>query len=83
LDNIVHYAVAAHGLEKARAYVAGLRDFVAELGLGPRGQRIEGLDPTLLRAKFRSHFIFFRVIGDTLLVSRIMHERRDFRRHLS
>ena len=40
------------------------------------------MDPTLLRAKFGSHFIFFRIVEDAVIVSRILHERRDIRRHL-
>ncbi len=82
LDDIVRYSIRAHGVEQARTYVAGLRERMNALTQQPDGKRIEGLDPSLLRTKFRSHFIFFRVQGDAVLVSRILHERRDIRRHL-
>lgn len=82
LDDIVRYTIEAHGLEQARVYLAGLRARMLELAERPAGQRVEGLDPSLLRAKFQFHFIFFRVSADAVTVSRILNERRDFRRHL-
>jgi plasmid stabilization system protein ParE len=83
LDDIVKYTLATHGLKQAREYAGGLTAFLDELARDPRGQTVEGVEPPLLRPRYRYHFIFFRVGGGAVAISRIMHVHRDFRRYVS
>lgn len=83
LDGIVDYTVARHGHIQAQNYTGGLVSRLNDLAGDPSSCRnIDGLGPHLLQVKYRSHFIIFRIIGDVVRVSRILHERMAAARHL-
>ncbi len=83
LREVVAFSIEQFGIEQARRYTDALRLRMHALVDQPRGRRTERLKPSLLRVKQGSHFIFFKVEGDSVLIVRILHERRDFLRQLA
>ena len=83
LDDIFDYSLETFGLDKARAYSAGLAALLAQLVSGERsGRTVDDVRPGLLRYNHVSHAIFFRNREDGIFIVRILHQRRDFKRHL-
>nr|WP_237701509.1 type II toxin-antitoxin system RelE/ParE family toxin [Paracoccus sp. TRP] len=59
-----------------------LRDTCRALASGQRCGRKVGVRPGYLKCLSGSHVIFFRDLGDTLEIVRILHGAQDAERHL-
>ncbi|MCL4716695.1 MAG: type II toxin-antitoxin system RelE/ParE family toxin [Hyphomonadaceae bacterium] len=53
------------------------------VGAAPElGRACDDIRPGYRRHNVGAHVLFYRVMGDVADVVRILHQRRDFRRHL-
>lgn len=83
LEDIYDYTLRTWGQQQADAYLDGLRrhleSLVVDHGLCRRltEWRTDGFF-----ARYERHAVFFISDETTLLVVRVLHERRDFLRHL-
>lgn len=74
LDEMAVYGTAEWGEDRASAYVDRVEDEIDRLARFP-GMGIScGVD--VRRWRYERHLIFYRVVGDTLRVERILHERQ-------
>lgn len=72
------------GKAQAQAYVAQVRTGIAFVADTPNlcSDEVYGLT-TFKRRRSGHHIIFGRVVGDRLIVVRILHERMDASSHLN
>lgn len=83
LEDLAHcatYAGKASGSRKvARAFVAALREQCEKLARLPGllGRPRPELQPDLRSFAFKGYVIFFRYLGDTVEIVRILERRRD------
>jgi len=82
LEEIWDYTEGEWGLAQARRSVQELRDTCHALAsrVG-RGRPVE-IRPGYLKCLSGSHVIFFRDLGDTLEIVRMLHGAQDVERHL-
>lgn len=83
LDDIWEFTAKTWNVDQAEVYVSKMRQAIDQLVTGQKLSRsADDIGPGYRKLRVKSHFIFFRVEGDTLHVVRILHERMDFRSHL-
>jgi len=83
LDSIWKYTVENWGEARSEAYVRGINAALEMVAANPRMARDAGsVRPGLLKYYVGSHVIFFRLNDKRIVVSRILHARMDFPRHL-
>jgi toxin ParE1/3/4 len=76
LFQIVDYALNAWGAEQAERYLDGLRDCLDQLSSSPgMGRPCERLRAGYRRFEHGKHVIFYRLDGQSIFISRILHER--------
>jgi toxin ParE1/3/4 len=87
MDEIFSYisqeniSIAENMLEKIDHQIAGLADFPN------RGSVLSDEEYTLIQRGYRliiihPYLVFYRIIGDTIIIHRILHGRRDYLREL-
>lgn len=82
LEEVWDYTEREWGLTQARRYAEELRDTCRALASGERRGRKLDVRPGYLKCLSGSHVIFFRDLGDTLEIVRILHGAQDAERHL-
>ncbi|UFS65732.1 type II toxin-antitoxin system RelE/ParE family toxin [Paracoccus denitrificans] len=82
LEEICNYTEGEWGLAQARRYAEELRDTCHALASGERRGRKVDVRPGYMKCRSGSHIIFFRDLGDTLEIVRILHGAQDVERHL-
>ena len=85
LSEIWRYTVEHWSREQANKYVNGLLDACTEIAKAPEkhGFSYESVREGYRKYPYRKHIIFYKVIIDgSTFISRILHEKMDFRRHL-
>jgi toxin ParE1/3/4 len=83
LDAIWEYSVENWGKAWSQAYVRGMNVALELVAANPHMARDAGsIRPGLLKYNVGSHVIFFRLNDRAVVVSRILHSRMDFPRHL-
>lgn len=84
LDSIRRYSARTWGEERTTAYMSTLRDTLKGLLRGTATARgRDDLRPGIQMAISGRHCIFFEADESRLLVVRVLHDRMDYRRHLS
>lgn len=84
LNGISRFTLDNWGRSQLDVYLSGLLDRLDEVALNRGlGRNIAKIPQQYLRVKYRSHFIFFRVVGDEVRIIRILHQRMDAARHLN
>ena len=79
LDGIYEYSVFRFGAKQADIYASGLTQTFRKLADAPKlGKALKGFVPPLRRYRFQSHFIFFNVEPDHVLIRAVLHARRNF-----
>ncbi len=84
LDSIRRYSTRTWGLEETTKYMNALRDTLKGLVRGavvPRSR--DDLRPGIQMATSGRHCIFFEADEARVLVVRVLHDRMDYRLHLS
>lgn len=83
LEAIFDYSLETFGLKRASDYRDGLRTVFSELLEGSRaGRAVDTVRRGLRRENYESHAVFFRRDDQGIFVVRVLHQRRDFKRHL-
>ena len=85
LTSIWQYTVANWSQEQANKYVGGLLNTCSEIATAPEahGQTYEHVRAGYRKYAYGRHVIFYKVLEDgNILISRILHKRMDFDRHL-
>ena len=83
LDAIWEYSVGTWGETRSQTYVRGINAALELVAANPHMARDAGsIRPGLLKYNVGSHVVFFRLNDKHIVVSRILHSRMDFPRHL-
>ena len=83
LDAIWEYSLQNWGLAKSETYIRGVNVALELVAANPHLARDAGsIRPSLLKYHVGSHVICFRLNDKQIVVSRILHARMDFPRHL-
>lgn len=82
IEDAADYTIAQWGREQARQYVGDLRRAIERLALnGLRYPEEAEVFPGLRRMRSGHHFIFYLIDDERVDVVRVLHERRDVKRH--
>ena len=79
--DILSYTLTTWGESQLAKYRASINDALNVILHNPSAGR-PSVKPTLKVLSVEHHRIFYRTIGDTIYVVRILHERRDTSRGL-
>jgi toxin ParE1/3/4 len=83
LDTIWEYSVQNWGETRSETYVRGIHAALELVAVNPHMARdASSIRPGLPKYYVGSHVIFFRLNDKRIVVSRILHSRMDFPRHL-
>ncbi len=85
LANIWRYTVDAWSREQADKYVRGILEACTDISNAPAflGRTYDHVRSGYRKYPFGKHIIFYQIqTSGMVLVSRILHERMDFDRHL-
>jgi len=82
LNKIWDYTETAWSLAQARKYITEIRDVCRALAGGQKRGRTTSVRPGYLKYPCGSHVIYFRDLGDTLEIVRILHRAQDAERNL-
>ncbi len=82
LKEIILYTARQFGEEQAEEYYWGLCTCLDLLADSPgAGQQPLEPAPPLRAHHHRHHVIFYEVLGDHILIVRVLHEKMDIRQH--
>jgi toxin ParE1/3/4 len=82
LRTIGEYTLRTWGLAQAEAYVLSIKECCQLLAERPRlGRACDLISPGLRRMEHAEHIIFYRVLENTIIVSRILHRSMLPERH--
>ncbi len=83
LEGIWLYTVETWSLAQAEQYIRQLTDGFEALAQGTRpGQNAGAVREGYRRLSVGSHVIFYRETDTLIEIVRVLHQRRDFSRHL-
>jgi len=83
LRSIRDYTLETWGSQQEEVYLNGLWSRLEQVLEAPDRWRLrEDLFPGCRIAAYEKHVILFQVVGDVLIVVRILHAAMDFRRQL-
>jgi toxin ParE1/3/4 len=83
LNGIWDYTEAEWSLAQARKYTTEIRDVCRALAQGQKRGRATSVRLGYLKYLCGSHVIYFRDLGDTLEIVRILHRAQDAERNLN
>jgi len=74
LKAIAEYTIRTWGLEQAERYLLSIRDCCHLLAERPAlGRACDSISQGLRRIEHAEHIIFYRVLADGVIVSRVLH----------
>lgn len=82
LNKIWDYTETAWSLTQARKYTTEIRDVCRALAAGQKRGRATSARAGYLKYPCGSHVIYFRDLGDTLEIVRVLHRAQDAERNL-
>ena len=82
LDEIWLYTYETWSFEQAEFYIDGLLDCLDSLAEHPEAGQVDYLRQGYRRYSYRKHYIFYKVIRDSIEIIRVLHQSRDIKRHL-
>lgn len=83
LVEIGRYTLREWGEAQCRSYLTQLDDRLRLLAAAPTsGRSCDDIKPGYWRYREGRHVVFYRLVGDTIEVVRILHERMLPKRHL-
>ena len=82
-EDIQIYTLEKWGEAQRKKYAALIYDGLKKLSISPEfGHRRPDISPEHRVYRIGSHFAVYRIVGCEVRVSRLLHERMDFRRHI-
>jgi toxin ParE1/3/4 len=83
LSNIIEYGIIRFGLTQVKQYVSELEQHLEALATNSSiGRDASELANGMRRFSFGSHVIFYLRDDSGVFVVRVLHQSRDFHRHL-
>ncbi|WP_326524990.1 type II toxin-antitoxin system RelE/ParE family toxin [Sphingomonas sp.] len=82
IEDIWDYSAEHWGADQADRYTDAIRDACVAAAAGERRGRPVDVRPGYLKLSTGSHMIYFRDLGDLLMIVRVLHVSRDIQRHL-
>lgn len=86
IRDILKYTTKKWGHQQRTHYKALLNHCIARIAANPYlGQRLDDISPGYYRRHVGSrgsHYIYYRVFEDTILLVRVLHDKMEFQRHL-
>jgi toxin ParE1/3/4 len=83
LGDIWRYTADEWGVEQADRYIRDIENRFQAIADNPeRGRACDEIRAGYFRVSAGSYFVFYRMNRTVVSISRILHQRRDFRRHL-
>lgn len=83
LGDIWRYTAEHWGIEQADRYIRNLESHFQAIADNPsRGRACDEIREGYFRIPVGSYFIFYSVSRSVVSIARILHQRRDFRRHI-
>ena len=83
LNEIADYTIEKFGIDQARRYRDGLETCFQTLADTPMvGRSAAAFAPELRRYEIQAHVVFYRPEDPGAFIVRVLHESRDFPRHL-
>jgi toxin ParE1/3/4 len=83
LEGIWRYSVRQWGAAQAGRYLDALNATFESLAQAPRsGPGCDHIRPGYRRQWVEQHVVYYRIVDDTVVVVRVLHERMDSQRHL-
>ena len=84
LDGIRDYSTKAWGKTQTKSYLRQIQAVIRSIRVNSNlGRSADDLRESCRRTKAGTHIVFFRVIGDRVIIIRILHEQMDFAAHLA
>jgi toxin ParE1/3/4 len=82
-EDIQIYTLEKWGEAQRKKYAALIYDGLKKLSISPEfGHRRPDISPEHRVYRIGSHFAVYQIVGCEVRVSRLLHERMDFRRHI-
>ncbi len=83
LDGIWDFTAGRWGEAKAEAYIRQIWKAVRTIAVDPRrGRPCDEVRAVYMKYHAGSHMLFYRKVGKSIDIVRILHERMDFEQHL-
>jgi len=83
LEGIWRYSAQQWGTTQAGRYLDTLNAAFESLAQAPRsGSACDHIRPGYRRQWVEQHGVYYRIVNDSVVVVRILHERMDTQRHL-
>jgi toxin ParE1/3/4 len=83
LEEIWEYTEATWSAAQAEAYVRQIQRACDIIAANPRvGRACDEVRAGYRKYRAGSHFLFYRTVADNIEIVRILHQSRDFDRHL-
>jgi len=83
IEDIYDYSRENWGIEQAEIYILGLSKICEQLASGEKpGRNASDVRDGYRKQKFGSHLAFYKHTDNELVIIRILHESRDFVRHV-
>lgn len=82
ISSIWDYSAETWGPDQADRYTDEIRNACHALASGGKRGRAVEVRPGYLKYPTGSHMIYFRDLGDRLVIIRVLHQRQDVDRHL-
>ncbi|WP_086932187.1 type II toxin-antitoxin system RelE/ParE family toxin [Agarilytica rhodophyticola] len=81
-DNIYFYSIKQFGLERGEKYYKEIFNAIQKLDDNPQLGRNHSAGVSLRAFNVGSHVIFYRTSPSGVVVSRVLHKSRDYKRHV-
>ena len=83
LDDIWRYTERSWDEEQADLYISAIHEDMGNSeAIKLRARRIDHVSPDLWRMHHTRHFVYFRYTGETIQISRVLHDMMDDTLHL-
>jgi toxin ParE1/3/4 len=77
------HTIERWGPQPAKAYLQTIRIAIDHAAANPSQRRhCDERSPVYFFARVGSHVVFYREVGETIRVERILHERMNFEAHI-
>jgi toxin ParE1/3/4 len=83
LDDIWEFTADRWGLDQAESYLSAFENAFDRAASAPgKGRSIHSSSATFYRVKSGSHFVFYEVANNQIIIVRVLHQAMDVDRHL-
>ncbi|SEC73152.1 toxin ParE1/3/4 [Maribacter dokdonensis] len=84
IKSIATYTIKEFGVNQSLKYAKGLKEILKELANNPNlGRRYVAVkNQMLLRYRYKSHVVFYYIVGNEIFIVRVLGGKMDFAKHL-